>query len=215
MRFAYADPPYIGQAKRHYGSPEVDHCSLVSHLVGQYPDGWALSLSSPTLREILAMCPETVRVAAWVKPFCAFKRGVRPAYAWEPVVFCGGRNPCNGHKANVPEKNGKQMTPKDFYSASITLKKGLVGAKPLGFCHWILDLLNFQFGDAMDDLFPGTGIMAEAVRERNDFLQRRKDASGEPSKPNRPKPEGSEEPSGVGRSASLTRSSESRAIRQP
>lgn len=48
-----------------------------------------------------------------------------------------------------------------------------------------------------------------------EFLQRRKDASGEPSKPNRPKPEGSKEPSGVGRSASLTRSAESRAIRQP
>lgn len=25
MRIAYADPPYIGQAKKHYGSEEVDH----------------------------------------------------------------------------------------------------------------------------------------------------------------------------------------------
>ena len=25
MKVAYADPPYIGQAKRHYGEDEIDH----------------------------------------------------------------------------------------------------------------------------------------------------------------------------------------------
>ena len=42
------------------------------------------------------MCPAGVRVGAWVKTFCAFKKGVRPAYAWEPVIFTGGRNPSAG-----------------------------------------------------------------------------------------------------------------------
>lgn len=28
MRVAYADPPYPGQARRHYKMPEVDHASI-------------------------------------------------------------------------------------------------------------------------------------------------------------------------------------------
>jgi len=166
MRFAYADPPYIGQAMRHYGTEEVNHVELIERLAMEFPDGWALSASSTTLRVILPLCPEDVRIAAWVKPFCAFKRNVRPAYAWEPVIFRGGRNPVNGYRAAIPEKNGKQCTPKDFHSASITLQKGLTGAKPASFCAWILELLNVQAGDEIVDLFPGTGIMghvAEAI----------------------------------------------------
>lgn len=165
MRFAYADPPYIGQAKRHYQCAEIDHAELIARLVRDYPDGWALSLSSPTLLHILRLCPPDVRVAAWCKSFCAFKRGVRPAYAWEPVIYRGGRNPSNGHRHLPPEKNGKQTTPKDFIVEPITLKKGLVGAKPEKVCRWILQLLNAQLGDMVDDLFPGTGIMGKVAQE--------------------------------------------------
>jgi hypothetical protein len=73
VRVAYADPPYPGQSKRHYGNHpdyagEVDHAELVSRLVTEYPDGWALSTSSTALREVLALCPEGARVAAWVNP---------------------------------------------------------------------------------------------------------------------------------------------------
>jgi hypothetical protein len=64
MKFAYADPPYIGQAKKHYSHDpacaEVDHRALIARLVTEYPDGWALSLSSPTLQQILALCPAGV-----------------------------------------------------------------------------------------------------------------------------------------------------------
>jgi len=165
MRFAYADPPYVGQAKRHYQCAEVDHGELITRLLVEFPDGWALSASSPSLRTILNFCPADVRVAVWCKSFCAFKRGVRPAYAWEPVIFRGGRNPCNGHKAVIPAKNGKQTTPKDFIVEPITLQKGLVGAKPERVCLWILSLLNVQFDDEVIDLFPGTGVMTRVARE--------------------------------------------------
>src|SRR5437016_2872910 len=95
MRFAYADPPYIGQAKRHYSADprcaEVDHLALIGDLdCGDY-DGWALSASSPSLRLILPMCPNDVRVMAWVKPFASFKPNINPAYAWEPIIVRGGR----------------------------------------------------------------------------------------------------------------------------
>jgi len=163
MKFAYADPPYIGQAKRHYDCDEVDHAELISRLVIEFPDGWALSCSTPSLQQLLPLCPTDVRVAAWVKSFCAFKRGVRPAYAWEPIIYWRGRNPGNGFSHAPPEKNGKQTTPKDFIIEPITLKKGLVGAKPEKVCRWILDLLNVQEGDEVVDLYPGTGIMGRVA----------------------------------------------------
>lgn len=160
MKFAFADPPYIGQAKRHYGCTEIDHQKLIHLLCNRFPDGWALCCSSPSLRQLLTMdIPVDIRIAAWCKSFCAFKRGVRPAYAWEPIIFCGGRN----KHAAVPEKNGKQITPKDFIVEPITLKKGLVGAKPLKVCSWVLSLLNVQKGDHVFDLFPGTESMSKAV----------------------------------------------------
>lgn len=169
MRFAYADPPYIGQAKRHYSHDplcaEVDHKELIQRLCDEFPDGWALSASSPSLAQILPMCPTDIRIGVWAKNFCAFKKGVRPCYAWEPVIFRGGRNPVNGHKAAVPPKNGKQVTPKDFIVEPITLKKGLVGAKPAKVCRWILDLLNVQPEDEVIDLYPGTGIMGQIALE--------------------------------------------------
>ena len=92
----------MGQAKRHYACEEIDHASLIAQLMKDFPDGWVLSASSPSLRIILPMCPPDVRIAAWVKPFCAFKRGVRPAYSWEPLLFRGGRNPSNGFRAEIP-----------------------------------------------------------------------------------------------------------------
>lgn len=174
LRFAYADPPYLGCAVKFYPDhPEAwvydsldGHKLLIEQLMSEYPDGWAYSLTSTTLQAILPLCPTDVRVAAWVKPFHIFKKGVRPAYAWEPVIWRGGRNPQWGHKHPPPAKGGKQTTPRDFISENITLKKGLTGAKPLAFCAWILDLFNMQPGDRLDDLFPGTDIMAQAIAQR-------------------------------------------------
>lgn len=173
---AYADPPYLGCCSL-YGHHHPDgkcwndietHRALVSRLVDEYPDGWALSLTSSSLRHILPMCPEDARVAAWAKSFCAFKKGVRPCYAWEPVIFWRGRNPSAGFPHKPPEKGAKQTTPKDFIVEPITLKKGLTGAKPLKFCAWVLDLLGYAPGDALDDLFPGTGVMSKAILERGE-----------------------------------------------
>ena len=169
MKFAYADPPYIGQAKRHYSHDplcaEVDHAELIERLCREFPDGWALSASSSSLNQIIPILPKGFRIAVWCKSFCAFKRNVRPCYAWEPIIFYGGRNPMNGHRAMIPERNGKQLTPKDFIVEPITLKKGLVGAKPEKVCRWILDLLNAQAGDEVVDLYPGTGIMGRVAED--------------------------------------------------
>lgn len=174
MKFAYADPPYFGCCRLYdhfhpdglcWDDPQT-HRKLIERLTTEYPDGWALSASSPSLAILLPMTPPDARVAAWAKSFCAFKRGVRPAYAWEPVIFRGGRNPGFGHPHAPPEKGGAQTTPKDFIVEPITLKKGLTGAKPEKVCAWILDLLNVQARDSVVDLFPGTGVMDRVATAR-------------------------------------------------
>lgn len=154
MRFAYADPPYIGQAKRHYSKEatyagEVDHKALLVSLAAF--DGWALSCSSPSLHILLPLAPSDARIGAWVKPFASFKPGVNPAYAWEPVIFRGGRK-----RPRIAD------TVRDWCSVGITLQRGLSGVKPEPFCFWLFDLLGMQPGDEFADLFPGSGAVSLA-----------------------------------------------------
>lgn len=156
MRFAYADPPYVGHTKRgrYKHDPratEVDHADLIAQLELGAFDGWALSCSSPSLRSILPLCPADTRVMAWVKPFCSFKPGVNPAYAWEPVLVRGGR-----------KRERFEPTVRDWCSVNIVLKKGLVGAKPPDFCRWLFDVLGMRPGDELVDWYPGTGAVSAA-----------------------------------------------------
>lgn len=159
MRFAYADPPYLGcgklYAKNHpdamsWDDPET-HKRLIERLSAEYPDGWALSLSTPSLQMLLPMVPSDCRVGAWVKPFASFKPNVNPAFAWEPVIWRGGR------------KRGRDVdTVRDWVSANITLKKGLTGAKPQAFSFWVFEILGMVAEDTIVDLFPGTNAVRDA-----------------------------------------------------
>jgi hypothetical protein len=159
VRFAYADPPYLGCCKlyghEHYGGgcwDDLDtHRTLVEQLCVDFPDGWALSLHEPSLRKILPICPDDCRVSPWVKPFASFKPNVNPAYAWEPVIWRGGR-----------DFTREDLTVRDWHSENITLRKGLTGAKPPGFCNWIFELLNMQPDDEFVDLFHGSGGVKRA-----------------------------------------------------
>ena len=155
MRFAYADPPYIGQAKRHYGAgaKEVNHPLLIAHL--EEFDGWALSLSSSSLKTILPMCPDDVRVMAWVKPWFSFKGRV-PGYGWEPVIARGAR--LNRSAKGSTERG----TIHDWVAASITLGRSVHGAKPIDFCFWLFRIAGLTADDEFVDLFPGSGAVTEA-----------------------------------------------------
>lgn len=163
LRVAFADPPYLRAARKHYGRHHraahlwddvATHAKLIGRLVAQYPDGWALCCTSTTLRDLLPFCPPAVRVGAWVKPFCIFKPGVPVAYAWEPVIFTGGR-----------PRSRLAPTVRDWVSANVTLRRGLPGAKPVEFCYWVFEILGLQPGDRVVDLFPGTRIVGKAFRE--------------------------------------------------
>lgn len=153
MKFAYADPPYPGCAHRYPEKKEVDHHELINRLVAQY-DGWALSTNEPALHWLLELCPAGSRVMPWVKPFAVFKPGVGVAYAWEPVIVYGARR-----------RTRQQPTVRDWVSANITLKRGLVGAKPDDFYKWLLAVLNVEPDDVLDDLYPGTGGLERVRRQ--------------------------------------------------
>jgi hypothetical protein len=160
IRLAYADPPYLGQADR-YDHPDAArwddpaaHVALMAELDATY-DGWAMSCSAPSLRELVHLSPPRSRVGSWSKPWCAYKRNVRIAYSWEPVIFAPGRD---------RSADGAPVG-RDHLAASMEMRRGLVGAKPIVFCRWILTLLGYVEGDEVTDVFPGTGIMGRVLAQ--------------------------------------------------
>jgi len=149
-RFAYADPPYPGRARRYYGREEVDHAQLIRELEAGGYTGWALSTASDALQEVLPLCPKGVRVGAWVKPHGAGGRRVRGTMScWEPLIVCRGRRLPPGRR--------------DWLEAKAARGGGtLMGRKPLAFCAWLFGFLGMVPGDSLVDLFPGTGIVARS-----------------------------------------------------
>lgn len=166
MRFAYADPPYLGCARKFYGDhPEhavydtVDgHRQLIERLSDEYPDGWAYSLTTTSLHALLPLCPSDVRIGGWFKPFASFKPGVNPAYCWGPVILRGGRRLGRG----VPTVRDYTLDESPAIGANITLRRGLAGAKPEKFSRWLFDVLGMQPSDEFHDLFPGSGAVTSA-----------------------------------------------------
>jgi hypothetical protein len=161
LRLAYADPPYPGKAWLYRGHPdyagEVDHAELIRRLSAY--DGWALSTSAAALPAVLALCPPGVRVAAW-------HRGERPARsrwplnAWEPVIYLGGRPADPSRPDAVQTRRVDSLV--CGVSALTTLPSRVTGTKPAAFCRWVFDLLGAEVGDTLDDLFPGSGVVARA-----------------------------------------------------
>lgn len=158
MRLAYADPPYLGCCAKYGHRHEApwgcwddpaEHERLMIYLDRNY-DGWAYSLTSTSLDDLVPLRPAGVRTGAWIKSFAAYKTNVRIAYAWEPIFWCPGRD---------SSRDGAPVG-RDFVICPITLRRGLTGAKPAEVCRAILDWMGYVDGDTVDDLFPGTGIMS-------------------------------------------------------
>lgn len=162
MTFAYADPPYLGCGAKLYSGFHEDaaiwddpetHAALITRLCDEYPDGWVVSLHVPSLPVYLTFTPPDARIGAWVKTY----HQIRPhtvQFAWEPVIWRGGRKEIK----RVPMI-------RDWLAANATSQRGLPGAKPEQFNRWVLDLLNYQDGDTLHDLFPGTGGMASVLAQ--------------------------------------------------
>ncbi len=158
MKFAYADPPYPGQSKKHYADHpdyvgEVDHAQLIEGMESGY-DGWLLHTSTTALRAVLPLCPDDVRIFAWVKPFAVFKRNVSPAYAWEPIIVKPLRK---------GEPNQSHLVMRDWLSESVVLNKGeFAGAKSERLCRWLFEACGLTREDDLHDMFSGTGAVQAA-----------------------------------------------------
>jgi hypothetical protein len=159
VKFAYADPPYPGMAKKLYNCDEVNHINLIHKLVETY-DGWALSTKSNSLKDLLPLCPKKTRVAAWVKPFAFMRPNIWPCYAWEPIIFF---KPKRLIRRDI-------KTPHDWilcnpYGVSKREReKGnqIKGQKPDPFSFWLFSILDMRPGDIFDDLFPGSKRVSKA-----------------------------------------------------
>jgi hypothetical protein len=165
LNIAYADPPYLGKCALYHHEHGTDnlcwddpetHAGLIHRLGRDYPDGWALSLSATTLRVMLAYCPDDARIGVWVKPFASFKPNVTPAYAWEPVIFRGGRR-----------RGRDEWSGRDWVSAMPPVfsgeARGVPGMKPEAFCFWLFDdLFGLRWDDEFVDLFHGSGAVGAA-----------------------------------------------------
>lgn len=153
-RFAYADPPYPGTSARYYRNEpsfagEVDHAALIERLTSGGYLGWALSTSEAALRAVLPLCPSGARVCPWVKPHGVSARSRGLHNAWEPLIVVGGRQQPPGRR--------------DWLRAMPARRGGtLPGRKPLAFCVFLFEALGMVPGDSLDDLFPGTGVVARA-----------------------------------------------------
>lgn len=149
MRLAYADPPYPGKAHLYPEQTEVDHGALVERLC-QY-DGWALSTDEVNLAYVLSLCPSRVRVLAWCKSD-AMPYPPNPWASWEPVIC----QPARTAGAVVRSYFVGPAPPRGFAAPD----GWLVGSKTAAFCEWVIRCLGAEPEDTLDDLFPGTGIMA-------------------------------------------------------
>lgn len=159
MKIAYADPPYIGCAHLYRDQEsyagEADHAELIERLQSDY-DGWVLhAAATPKSMAVLAPLVEKIEGArwmSWVKGFAAFKKNVSVAYAWEPVIVKAARKPVVS----------KRLVMRDWIQESITLRRGLTGAKPEAVCHWAFEMVGAHPDDELSDLYPGTGAVTKA-----------------------------------------------------
>jgi hypothetical protein len=163
MRLGFADPPYLGCSWLYPEHPDAArwddpaaHGELMAQLEAEF-DGWAYCLSAKSTFDLLPLVPrvEGLRLCAWVKPFSAFKKHVRVAYGWEPLVV------------KMARPNGDTTAPesRDWIAQNMERMTGTIGAKPARVCRWILDTMGYVDGDELVDLFPGSGVMGQVIAQ--------------------------------------------------
>jgi hypothetical protein len=179
MRLCIADPPYLGRAVRWYGKngcgngkgqgqadnhPEAHlwddpetHRQLVHELNSKY-DGWAIAMSVHSLSTYSSVVETDsrngYRVCVWHKP-SAVPSGSRIANNWEPVLI-KIPNSRRGRKDNLPAVSDVISVP--------PLRSNFVGAKPVEWTQWVLDLLGYENGDEVTDYFLGSGAVSQALK---------------------------------------------------
>ena len=177
LAYCIADPPYLGRAERWYGptgcghgdgegrassheqayvfdSPDT-HRQLVQTLQNDF-DGWAIAMSVHSLSTYLSIVETDsrngIRVAVWNKP-SAITSGSRIVNNWEPVLL------------KIPKSrrgHGKGLTCHDVLTCNPP-RNGFIGAKPVEWTLWVMQMLGVQDQDSVLDMFPGSGMVTKAM----------------------------------------------------
>ena len=183
MKLAIADPPYLGRASTWYGSsirksqldaihggtakinykpadyhPDAHlwddietHRDLIKRLESDY-DGFALCLAHDNLQDLLPLFSIKVKVCVWYKWTLPSRSCISNTY--EPVII------------KVPEQRKgarKGLTTPDVMTYQKREGLGFAGRKPEAFTHWVLDLLQYESGHDVVDLFNGSGAVSESI----------------------------------------------------
>jgi hypothetical protein len=177
LKYCIADPPYLGRAERWYGptgcgvakgkgrasahegahlfDEKKTHYELVETLNCDY-DGWAIAMSVHSLSTYLSIVETDsqngIRVAVWNKP-SAVPSGNRILNNWEPVLL------------KVPKTRRGQQTGQTCHDVLTCNppRNGFVGAKPIEWTRWVLKMLGVQDHDEVTDMFPGSGMVTNAL----------------------------------------------------
>lgn len=183
LRYAIADPPYLGRGARYYGPGTNGRKMFGSGMPGraQYLktsehqdahlwddpathaelisdltsryDGWAVALARDSLLVYLTAAPPDVRIAVWHK--VDIMPAARIREVWEPVLLYV-----------PPDRRARGTGPpvRDLLSTPVP-HVGHVGAKPRSWTRWVLDLLGATDRDTVVDLFPGSGMVANEIAQ--------------------------------------------------
>lgn len=160
MRFAYADPPYPNTAFRYPEKTEVDHAELIERLDSY--DGWLLHSNPQSIRLLLPLIPEGVRILSWGKydGLPVTKAGL--VYTWEPIFLKPVR------RASIWVRDSLWGDKADHVHE---VRNEMRGQKPLMVIRWLFQAAGLEPADELDDLFPGTGAVTRAWRSFQQQLQ--------------------------------------------
>ena len=183
LKLVIADPPYLGRASTWYGSsirksqlgaihggtakinykpadyhPEAHlwddpnkHQTLITELENNY-DGFALCMAHDNLQDLLPMFSVKIKVCIWHKWTLPSRSVISNNY--EPVII------------RVPDSRKgakKGFTTPDVFTYQKREGVGFAGRKPEAFTHWLLNLMQYQEGDELIDLFNGSGAVVDAI----------------------------------------------------
>lgn len=176
-KFAIADPPYYGRARRWYGvggcgvgygkgqadqHPEAHiwdkpqaHLNMLKDLRENY-DGFAIATSvmglNVYLKEIDLKQGSGYRICIWHKPISS-PSGSRIRNVYEPVIIY------------IPaDRRGYAEHKRMDDLKTINIKpNGFIGSKPQEWVEWVIDLMGATRADQIDDLFHGSGAVQFAI----------------------------------------------------
>jgi hypothetical protein len=182
-KLAIADPPYLGTADLFYGDQGVGydkglkttsntnqnahlwddpqtHLELLDYLKDNF-DSYAIALNTHSVglysKRIKFGSQSGFRLCSWIRPNSA-PTGSRIRPSWEPVIVYNAKD-------RRSYRSGLART-KDYLIANPP-RKQFIGTKPFEWTEWVTELLGYQEGDTISDLFVGSGAVTSALIELN------------------------------------------------